>query len=384
MIKPESSRMMDASKFEHIRPYSDEEIPEVMQRIASHELFPLLASFIFPQRDSVQVRRQVVNISTIRQFQHEIMTAVNERIIENSMSGFHYDGLEQLSINQAYLFVSNHRDIMLDSSLLQYILHTNGYMTSEITFGANLMTHPLVIDIGKANKMFRVERGGNLREFYNYSLLNSEYIRHAIVDRHQSVWIAQRNGRTKDGCDRTEPGLIRMFAASSPDSIVNALSPLNITPIAISYEWETCDLEKTIENYISLSGKYLKKEDEDLKSILAGIMAQKGEVHISICKPLEDELLEQISRQPKAKHAKLIAREIDRRIKSAYRLTPNNYIAADLRASSTLYKDKYTDCQLDRFTQRLNEVMHIDPIRYNPDAMKEIFLGIYANPVDCC
>ena len=174
---------MSPDRFDDIRPYYDSEISDAMKRIAGSELFPLISSYVFPGRDMEEVRDLICNITTIDQFQHEVMSVVNEQVIKRSMTKFTYGGLDRLNADKRYLFVSNHRDIMLDSSLLQYLLHINGHETSEITFGANLMCHPLVIDIGKSNKMFKVERGGTLMDFYRSSLHLSDYIRYAITEK---------------------------------------------------------------------------------------------------------------------------------------------------------------------------------------------------------
>ena len=312
---------MDISKFDDIRPYYNEEIPSAMNRIADSELFPLIASYVFPNENIENVRRHIRGIDTIDQFQHEVMSIVNEQVIKRSMASFSYNGIDRLDKTKRYLFVSNHRDIMLDSSLLQYVLHINGHETSEITFGANLMCHPLVIDIGKSNKMFKVERGGNLKDFYQSSLLNSEYIRHTIIEKKQSVWIAQRNGRTKDGVDCTEPGLIRMFCSSLPNDKLKALSELNIAPISISYEWETCDILKALELYESRFTKYVKKPGEDLNSILTGIVADKGHVHIEICEPINIDELQLLESMTKQEYVKAVACLIDKRINAAYHYT---------------------------------------------------------------
>lgn len=370
----------EPQKFEGIRPYFDHEIPSAMSRIAESELFPLISSFVFPERNIEDVRNLVKEISTISEFQHKVMSTVNEQIIQRSTDGLTFNGLDYLDKDKSYLFVSNHRDIMLDSSLLQYILHTHGYDTSEITFGANLMCHPLVIDIGKSNKMFRVERGGNMKDFYKFSLLNSEYIRDRITDKHQSVWIAQRNGRTKDGIDRTEPGLIRMFASSLPDDKVRALDELNIVPISISYEWETCDILKTLELYSSRFTKYVKKPGEDLNSIITGIVAEKGKVHIEICKPISRDELEAMEGLTKQEYVKQVALLMDKRINSAYRLFPNNFIAHDMRYATKRYESRYTPQQRDRFREHLNQIAKYDDCDLN--LLSDIFLGIYANPVD--
>lgn len=371
---------MNQTQLEDIRPYYDGEIPAAMKRIAESDMFPLFSTFVFPERNIEEVRKHIASIATIDQFQHEVMSVVNEQVIKRSMTKFTYNGLENLDPDKRYLFVSNHRDIMMDSSLLQYVLHINGHATSEITFGANLMCHPLVIDIGKSNKMFKVVRGGNRKDFYQASMLNSEYIRHTITQKNQSVWIAQRNGRTKDGNDHTEPGLIRMFMSSSTDDKVKALDELNIAPISISYEWETCDILKALELYESRFTEYIKKPGEDLNSILTGIVADKGHVHIEICKPIcvdELRLLDSLTRQD---YVKAVAEIVDKRINAAYHLFPNNYIAFDMRYGTQRYADRYTSEQKEVFCKRLAKLAKYE--NCDLETLYDIFLGIYANPIN--
>lgn len=371
---------MDISGFEGIRPYFNDEIPPAMIRIAESELFPLIASYVFPRRNMEEVRTHIRDIKTIDQFQHEVMSIVNEQIIKRSMTKFSYNGIDRLNPNKRYLFVSNHRDIMLDSSLLQYVLHINGHETSEITFGANLMCHPLVIDIGKSNKMFKVERGGNMKDFYQSSLLLSEYIRHTIVQKNQSIWIAQRNGRTKNGIDHTEPGLIRMFASSMPGDKLRALTELNIAPISISYEWETCDILKALELYGSRFTKYVKKPGEDLNSILTGIISDKGHVHIEICEPVSIDELQTFESLTKQEYCKAVAGLIDRRINASYHLHPNNYIAFDIRYGTKRYEDRYTQSQKSAFCNHMKKLSNYEGCEM--DVLLDIFLGIYSNPVN--
>ena len=206
------------NKFDDIRPYNEKEFPEAMKRIAASTSFPLLASYVYPDEPIEAVRQRIASYQNVYDFQTQTMRRVNERVIADSISAFTCDGIGRLSRDSNYLYVSNHRDIMLDSSLLQYYLVTQGFDTTEITFGANLMSSQLVIDIGKCNKMFKVERpGGNIKDFYRSSLHLSEYIRHTILEKRQSVWIAQRNGRTKDGIDTTDQGIVKMFCMSRPD-----------------------------------------------------------------------------------------------------------------------------------------------------------------------
>ena len=372
---------MKSSKFDDIRPYYEDEIPAAMQRIAESKSFPLLASYVYPGEPLEKVRKRIAGYKTVREFQSETMSLVNERIIKNSITDFSCSGLERLTQDKSYLYVSNHRDIMLDSSLLQYFLLQNGFDTTEITFGANLMINPLVIDIGKCNKMFKVERpGGSVKDFYNSSMHLSEYIRYAICEKKQSVWIAQRNGRTKNGYDATDQGIIKMLCMSGNGEKIKALAELNIIPVSISYEWEPCDILKTLELYESQYTKYTKKPGEDLNSILTGIIQPKGRVHIELCHPIEKSELMEFEELTNNDYHKAVAQLISCRINTAYRLYPNNYIAHDLRFGNTKYSAKYSDKQYRLFLNKLAELDRYDTC--NLDQLKDLFLSIYSNPVD--
>ena len=366
------------NKFDDIRPYNDSEISPAMQRISMDNYFALLSSFVFPSKNVDDVREMVSSIRTVHEFQNEIMYKVNQRIIEQSISNLSYGGLDNISADKSYLYISNHRDIMLDASLLQNILVDHNFDTTEITFGANLMRGQLVIDIGKSNKMFRVERpSGNMRDFYFASKHLSEYIRTAVCDRKSSVWIAQRNGRTKDGIDRTDQGIITMFRMSGKD-MITSIADLNILPISISYEWEPCDMLKALELAASKNGPYIKQEGEDLNSIITGILQFKGNVHIEVCKPITTDDLKQCEGMSSSDFNKYVASLIDRRICSNYKLMPNNYIAHDIVSNSTTYSEFYTQEQRESFIQHLDQANKFD----NCDEIKDILLGIYANPVE--
>ena len=373
--------MIREPKFDDIRPYYEEEIPAAMQRIADSDVFSLLASFVYPSESLEDVRKRICSFQTIREFQHDTMRCVNEQIIARSITDFSVSGLENLSPDEHYLFVSNHRDIMLDASLLQYYFVINGFETTEITFGANLMMHPVVIDIGKSNKMFKVARpGGDIKDFYRNSMHLSEYIRFTIKEKGESVWIAQRNGRTKNGIDQTDQGIIKMFCMSEPKDKIKALSELHIVPISISYEWESCDILKALELYESQYTRYTKKPGEDLNSILTGILQPKGCVHIELCKPITIDELSVYENQTNNDYHKSVAKLIDGRINAAYRLYPNNYIAHDLLYGNTKYSKKYTDEQYNAFLQRLSKLDKYDTC--DLERLKEIFMGIYSNPID--
>jgi len=361
---------MTETNFDDIRPYDVSEIPAAMQRIADSEVFPKFSQYIFPERDVEDVREMVSNILTTCEFQQKVMCAFNEQVIRRSIKELTYSGLNYLAPDRNYLFVSNHRDIMLDSSLLQYILFTNGFRTTEITFGSNLMHPQLIVDIGRSNKMFRVERSSNLRDFLKNSRHLSEYIRFTIREKGESVWIAQRNGRTKDGNDRTDQGIIKMFCMSGTSDLRRSVAELNIVPVAVSYEKESCDILKTKELYATRDGsKYVKQKCEDLNSILTGILQDKGRVNISICEPIKYEELEFDYSSPNEFY-KEVASLIDRRIYANYKLFDNNYIAYEALKGGDLDRE-----------ENLTGLKDLSGLDGDLQSLEEIYLRIYANPV---
>ena len=370
------------SRFDDIRPYFDEEIPAAMQRIAEDDTFAFLASYVFPDKRQEDIRRMVRQIRTVDEFQGKVMWYVNDIIEKRSITSLSIEGLEKLDRSTPYLFISNHRDIMLDASLLQNKLFDAGFPTTQITFGANLMTGQLIIDVGRSNKMFRVERGGSPREFYMSSVHLSDYIRHVITECKESVWIAQRNGRTKDGNDSTDQGIIKMFGISGKGDKVSALADLNIVPVSISYEWEPCDILKALELYQSRRGKYIKKPGEDLNSVLTGISQQKGRVHISVGTPVLREDLEPYDSLTNIEYNKSVSTLIDKSILSRYRLYPNNYVANDIRFGRSRYAKRYTKEEKALFLDHLAFLEEYEV--EEPDVLRDIFLGIYSNPVDNC
>jgi len=371
--------MMD--KFDDLRPYYVSEIPSAMQRIAESPYLPEMAKFVFPDKEIDEVRNLLQNIQTVDDFQFQVMYYFNQSVINRSIKEFTYNGVEYLDPQQNYLFVSNHRDIVLDSALMQYLFYLNGLRTTEITFGSNLMSSQLAIDIGRSNKMFKVVRGGNIRDFYKNSLHLSEYIRHTITEKKESIWIAQRNGRTKDGNDATDQGIIKMFCMSGTKDMVASLNDLHIVPVAVSYEIEPCDILKTRELYLSHDGReYVKKEGEDFHSILTGITQYKGNVHFSICEPVKHDELSRIAEEYPNEFHKKVALLIDQRIYMNYKLQRNNYIAHDIRSGKDTYKMYYTAEEKDTFLERRKRMLK--EIGGDESILDAIFLGIYANPVN--
>ncbi|MCL2040975.1 MAG: 1-acyl-sn-glycerol-3-phosphate acyltransferase [Bacteroidales bacterium] len=367
-------------KFDDIRPYVDAEIPAAMQRIAESEYLPAIAKFVFPDKELSEVQKILRGYTNIRDFQLEAMYAFNYQVVKQTADNFTYSGTEHLDPAKNYLFVSNHRDIVMDSSLLQFALHFEGFRTTEITFGSNLMASQLVIDIGKSNKMFKVVRSTNAREFYENSLFLSEYLRYTITEKGESIWIAQRNGRTKNGKDATDQGIVKMFCMSDTQDLVKSIDALNIAPVAVSYQWEPCDVFKAKELYHSRDGaKYIKQKDEDFISILTGITQKKGNIHFGFCKPLEKEEYAAFANEQPNKFYKHIAHLIDERIHNNYKLWSTNYIAHDLLSGTDNYATHYTPEEKEQFLQRFHHALKL--IEGDKDVVGAIYLGIYANPV---
>lgn len=363
--------------FNDIRPFTDIEIPAAMQRITLNGDFPALARYVYPNTPVDHVRAKFLAVNTIKDFQLSVMLDAQKIIQERTISEFSFSGAEHLDPDKAYLFVSNHRDIVLDALLLQLILHDVGRDTCQITFGENLMSHPLIVDIGKSNKMFKVARGGSMMAFYKSLSLVSKYIFFSL-SHGESVWIAQRNGRTKNGLDSTDPALIKMFSMSGSHDDISNICSLNIVPVSISYEWEPCDFFKALELSHTINGKYEKKPNEDIRSILTGILQPKGRVHISICQPVSRVDFEQYLPKRDGDLFKWVSHLMDARIAEGYRLWPNSYIAHDLINHCDLYSPYYSSQQKRAFQ---SHIAHFNEHPEANDAALQYLLRIYSNPL---
>lgn len=371
------------TEFDDIRPYFDSEISAAMQRICKDRAFPEVAHFIMPGSDENFLRSILLSCSSVDDFQKNVMVRVVDKVIAETIDKFTFDGLENVDCSKRYLFITNHRDIVLDPALLQYILYKNNIPTTEIAVGDNLITTSFIEDIVRSNKMIKVVRNSNPREFLVHSAKLSKFVRQSVSEGRSSIWIAQRNGRTKDGIDVTEQGLLKMFSMSSKADFFESFAPLNIFPIALSYEFEPCDIMKAVELYISRNQKYIKAPDEDLNSILQGIMQYKGSVHYQFCKPISREEVEEISlhnSSDKNERYKMLANLITKRINAAYKLFPNNYIAADILNGNNLYAENYTAAEREKFEDYLQ--FKLADVEEGREEVRRIFLGIYANPVE--
>lgn len=369
-----------AEEFELMRPYNDKEVNPAIKRLLGYPAFDIVLSYLFPDRPLDEVRNNLLKLNSVEEFQAHFMYQAVYSIIKMTSGGLTVSGQENLIPGTPYLFISNHRDIVLDAAILQALLLDNGHNTSQITFGSNLMTSPLIVDFGKLNRMFTFYRSGTRAQMYKQSLLHSAYIADAISNKKESVWIAQRNGRTKDGNDLTQSALLKMLAGYNTDPIL-ALKNLNVVPIAISYEFEPCDLAKTREVCLSAKMEYVKDKNEDFKSILSGITSQKGRIHFAFGKPLNS-FFESLPVELKNQNSlyELTAVEIDQQIHQMFRLFPNNHIAFDLLSEKPIHSDKYNTEESSRFLQYISG--QISQIEGDKEELTKLFLKLYAKPVE--
>lgn len=366
--------------FETLRPYYDNESEEVMKRIAQYDSYHKAMAYLWPEMSKEEVIKKALNTKSPYEFQTGYMSEAIWKIVNSTSKGLTWSGLENLDRDKAYLYIANHRDILLDSAILQIILDKEDFETSEITFGSNLITEGFITDFGRMNRMFTVKREGNVKELYDISRQLSAYIRHVIIDKNTSVWIAQRNGRTKDGNDLTQTGLLKMLNMSGDKDFKKSFSELNIVPLTISFEYEPCDALKVQELYLSsLHTKYVKAPGEDLNSILTGIKQPKGKIHVSFGEPIKEALIEIDKSSNENDKIKNLAAYIDKQIYQNFKLNAVNYIAYDLLNNTNVFENNYTPQEKENFLNYINT--KISELKGETEVLKSLFITLYANPV---
>jgi 1-acyl-sn-glycerol-3-phosphate acyltransferase len=372
--------MSDTYNFDDIRPYYDNEARGVMRRLQHDPLFMKLVNHLWPEMTQEEAFAKADKVTSNMAFQLEFMHQAIRVIVSRSSTGLTCSGFENVDPNKAYLYIANHRDILLDSAILQILLVEHGFQTSEITFGNNLMQGGFITDFGKLNRMFTVLREGNSRELYEISQKLSAYIRHTISVKNVSVWIAQRNGRTKDGNDMTQTGLIKMLNMSGGKNFSESIKQLQIVPLSISYEYEPCDDLKVQELYLSsLHSKYVKEAGEDLNSILMGVIQPKGRIHMSVGKPINDELAEIEKIGNENEKIKALVNVIDEQLYNNYKLWPVNYIACDIANDSSEFSSKYTEEEKNNFINYIKQ--KISKLKGDEQTLYNLFITMYSNPV---
>ncbi|MEC9304495.1 MAG: 1-acyl-sn-glycerol-3-phosphate acyltransferase [Pseudomonadota bacterium] len=365
-----------------IRPYMDHEVADVLERLShDSELLDALTRFRLPRMAKWAppvaralaghaIRREVKGVTSVREFQMRIASYM-ERMIRTTTDAFEVSGLDKLDDNSAYLFIGNHRDISLDPAFVNYALYQAGRDTVRIAIGDNLLKKPYVTDLMRLNKSFIVPRSarGKRAMLAAYQQLSS-YIRHSITEDNHSIWMAQREGRAKNGIDRTDPAIIKMLTMAKRHAerdmvFGDAIAELKLVPVSISYEYDPCDLQKAQELHdIATQGSYAKSEFEDIRSIVSGITGSKGRVQLKFGTPVGADMATPDE----------VAAEIDRQVIGGYRLFPSHYLALEALGESPelVARKSITRQDRERFKARLASV---------PEALQPYWLGQYANPV---
>ena len=364
--------------FEDIRPYKDDEYHKIVQEL--FEVEPLMGTInnYLPELSLPQIKAMILDYGTIQEFQSKMVCEFINRIIQRSVAKFSYDGVLNLDKEESYLLLSNHRDIVLDSALINYCLNDRKYNTSEIAIGSNLLSEDWIKKLVRINKSFIVKRNIPIQEMLGASQNLSAYIDYTLKDKKQSVWIAQREGRAKDGFDKTNPGLLKMFGMAAKDNLLDHIISLNITPVSLAYELDPCDVFKVPELLKKSAGEdYVKAKGEDEKNMLFGIQGNKGNVHVQFGTPINEKIKAFNGIKNRNQLLKAISEVIDKEIYQNYHLWNSNYVAYDILHSSTKYADKYAENGKEQFQDYMHEKLNG---LHGNKAAENIFLKMYANP----
>ncbi|ESU29756.1 hypothetical protein FLJC2902T_02310 [Flavobacterium limnosediminis JC2902] len=366
-------------KFDSIRQFYDSEVNSAIQNVANHPMMKALMSFTFPEVEESVWMEQLKRTHSIRDFQVNFIYQSIQRVLERSSDGLSTSGFEKLEPNTSYLFISNHRDIILDTSLLNVSLFDHGLVMTASAIGDNLVQKSFLLTLSKLNRNFLVRRGLSPRELLQSSKLMSEFIYHLLSKENRSVWIAQREGRTKDGNDATHQGVLKMLAmASDEKNLMDYFKKIKIVPVSISYEYDPTDALKMPQIMAEANDEiYIKEKNEDFITLISGIIGQKKRIHIHVGDVLDKEF-DKITAENdnNNKQIQALAQVIDDSILSTYKLWPTNFIAYDLINNTDQFSNQYTEKEKQLFERRLEMRLGNEK-----EALRESFLAMYANPV---
>lgn len=378
--------MKTPSIYDDIRPFDPEELPAAFERLLSDAQFQQVLGYLYPGVPLGAVKTKMMACKTNLEFQLAFCYGFLKDLMAKASKGFDMN-VEAVDVTKRYTFVSNHRDIVLDSALLDVLLYDAGFNTTcEIAIGDNLLSLPWVKDLVRLNKSFIVQRSLSPREFLMASKKMAEYMHYVVGEKNDNIWIAQREGRAKDSNDRTQPSILKMMAMGGEGSPVDRLRQLHIVPLAISYEYDPCDFMKAAEFQLRRDVPGWKKTAlDDVNSMRTGIMGYKGEVHYH-CAPCIDGFLDNLSPDiPKTKVFDVIAEHIDKEIFKNYRLYPSNYIALDMLEGNEAHAGRYTAEDKAVFEKYLQgQIARIDIPNKDEAFLRERMLTMYANPARNC
>lgn len=369
-------------QFDPIRPFEPDELPDVFDRLLKNEQFSSVLAYLYPDVPKEALAAKMHACKDNLDFQKTFCYGFLVQLLTRLSKGCDID-IASLDTDSRYTFISNHRDIVLDSALLDKLLIDAGFNTTcEIAIGDNLLKLPWVKDLVRVNKSFIVERALSMREMLMASKRLSEYMHFVIAEKNDNVWIAQREGRAKDSNDRTQEAILKMMVMGGEGSIIDRLKQLHLVPLAISYEYDPCDYLKAAELQARRDNPCWQKGPmDDVTSMQTGIMGYKGYIHYQ-CADCIDSYLDTIPADtPKTELFRLIADHIDRQIFAGYRLYPNNYVALDLLHGDSAHADHYTAEDKAQFEAYLKGQLDKIEMEGKDDAyLREQMLKMYANP----
>ena len=373
-------KQMYIKEFDDIRCYNDEEVPAVLENLRNNKYFKYFMLQVLDLDTYKELLPVLAEVKTVAEFQKRFIVPALLFLEKTTTGGVSFTGLDKLDKDKAYLYITNHRDIVLDSAFINKILIPNNYKGTEIAIGSNLLITDWITDYVKINRSFVVTRDAPVRQMMVVSKILSQYIRYNINEKGHSTWIAQREGRTKDGKDSTQVALLKMLNLSGVKDIKQSFKNLSIIPVSISYEIEPCDNYKAKELYLKdTKTGYQKTPADDLNSMSDGITMKKGRVHYHFNEPIDFELDQINGKLNKNEQFEAVANIIDQKIWSSYKLWPNNYIAYDLVNFTNKYNTEYTKEEKETFIKMMEE--KISTIKGDVQAIKDSYLSIYANPV---
>jgi hypothetical protein len=367
------------SKFDDIRPFYETEVNDAIQDVIHHPMMKALMNFTFPENQDEVWKEQLFRTHSTRDFQCNFIYQSVQKVLEKTSDGLSTSGFEKLEKNTSYLFISNHRDILLDTSLLNACLFEHKLVMTASAIGDNLVQKSFLRLLARLNRNFLVQRGLTPREMLQSSKLLSEYISILLQCENRSVWIAQREGRTKDGNDATNSGVLKMLGMASDETeLMDYFKKIKIVPVSISYEYDPTDALKMPQLLAEAKHEiYVKEKNEDFNNLMSGVMGQKRGIHIHVGAVLNSELdVIKAQHEKSNKQIQALAQTIDDSILSNYKLWPTNYIAFDLLNATTENSHLYTEYEKSLFERRLEmRIDHSDPLAL------QSFLSMYANPV---
>lgn len=376
---------MIPEEFKDMRPFEPDELPAAYDSLLADPTFRAVVGMVMPQIPADMLAPMMHSCKTILEFQYTFIRPLLDGVIKKCTTGLTSDfstlGLSKEKEN--YTYISNHRDIVLDSGLLDMVLFAQmGLNTVEIAIGDNLLIYPWIKTLVRLNRSFIVTRKGGIREMLQSSIRLSSYMHYVIGEKKAPVWIAQREGRSKDSTDHTQESLLKMFAMGGEGSPAERLIGLNLAPLAISYEYDPCDWLKAMEFQMKRDNpEHKKSQADDLMNMKTGIFGYKGRVHYQAAECMNDFIATLPADMSKNDFYTAIAQEIDRRIYTNYLLYPGNYVAIDLLQGSDTYADRYTADERTTFEKYLaGQLQKIEMPGKDEAFLRTKMLEMYANP----